>query len=265
MPFVFLAFHSCTSTNDNNIIIITVAVILLCSMSISHKFVLKNYKDSWNDGPPWSECKYCIQDELSDESLKHYDRQSDLNGLPSVQNTDLLSPWAPEFHPSVFERYNRFGDHRLFRSLPSRRHRGYSTPRRRIRLSSYREALPWRSTNHHCTPTRVTDSSNFTLDFRSDPKGRYQDSEGLDHHLQDCFQVWNSLPTKSPTKQKRSQESVYHEIEHQYASNQDTNSQAQQPICQSQLSSPGASVLRATSTEFVSQLQQTTQPSNSVL
>lgn len=260
-----VSFHPSTSISIRNNIIITASIILLCSMPRSHDFVLKDYKDSWNSGPPWSQCKYCDHDVPSDANTMNHDEQPDLNSLRSMPNPDSLSPQASEFYPSAYQHQNSSGSHRLYRSLPSRRYRGPIFARPPIRLTSYRGSPPFRSTTHHFAPANITEPTIFAPDFISNPITSYLDNDGRDSQTGAIFQAWYSLPRKRGAKQKGRIQDIYHQAEQVYTPSQDINSQVPQHVWQFQPNSPGTSVLRATSTEFVSRTQRNIQPMDQIL
>ena len=241
----FLSLNSRISISNSSIIIISPTV-LLCSMSTSHEFTLKNYKDSWNNGPPWPECALCHRDVLSDASLARDNRQSDMNNLssPFSQDPEMLSPQATEFHPTAYyQPYNNFGRGRLYMSLPSRRRRGQHVLRRPICRRLGNSAI------HSYAAAEATCMTNFGVNQQAGYRG--------------VSQVWNSVPIQSQALQPWIPRHSYWGTERSTLLHQDTT-QPLLPIPQPQLSLPGASVW-STRTGFVSQGQEHCQPTDPTL
>ena len=238
---MFTFFHLIPVPAFSNIIV-TGPAVLLCSMSTSHRFSLKNYKDSWNSGPPWAECALCHQDVPSDGSLACNDKQSDLNELPSplAQDPELLSPQAPEFHPtSYYQPYSHFGRDRLYRPLPSRRNRGQLATRRPTRLASYRGVRPGHSTTHYFTAAEATDATNLFPTSGVNQQAGYQGAGSLNHQLGGDFQVWNSAPRQSRAHQQRIQGDSDQEPDRSALLHQDIGIQPLPSVPQPQLNLPG--------------------------
>ena len=252
----FLSLHSCISISNSSIIIISHTV-LLCSMSTSHEFTLKNYKDSWNPGPPWPECALCHRDVPSDASLARDNRQSDMNDLssPLSQDPEMLSPQATEFYPTAYyQPYNNFGRGRPYMSLPSRRRR------RPIRRASYHRGRLGNAATHYYAAAEATGTTNFGVNQQAG----YRGVGSLDHLLGGNFQVWNSVPIQSQALQPWIPGHSYRGTERSTLLHQDTT-QPLLPIPPPQLSLPGASVLWSNQTGFVSQGQEHRQPADPTL
>jgi hypothetical protein len=207
-----LAFFS-FPFSSKNIIVIT-PVILLCSMSLSHQFVTKDYKDSWNDGPPWPECNLCHQDGPSDANLVKSDKQAGPLGRTLVQNPEFLSPRAPVFHPSGHQSYH-FGGHRPYRSLPSRRGRGHILAQFPTSLAPHHRACPALGlpTAHYPALNGVKNAANFIRAHRSNPRPRYLDFQDQGRRRASCIQMWNSLSAKDQAKLKQTSEDIHRTTE----------------------------------------------------
>jgi hypothetical protein len=207
-------------------------------MPLSHQFVTKDFKDSWNDGPPWPECKLCHEDGPSDANLIGSDKQADPQGHLLVQNPELLSPRAPVFHPSGHQSHH-FGGHRPYRSLPSRRGRGHILARFPTGLAPHHNAFPAPGlpTAHYPVPTGVRDAANFIRAHGSNPRPRYQDLQGQSRRRASCIQMWNSLSAKGQAKLKQTSEDIHRNTEE---NNGDMDS-SQFLISQSQMSLPRVS------------------------
>jgi hypothetical protein len=234
--------------------------ILLWSMSRSHKFVIENYKDSWNDGPPWPVCTYCDPYIQSDASIASRLKQTDLTGTPFFQSPDLLSPEALEFYPGAYQPSNNPSGHRLYRSLPSRRHQGPFAPSHPpIQPSSYYGVRPFRSTTHCFTPTGMPEPTNFHPDFRHASMTGYDGSGSPGGQIR--ANLWHTLPTKSRTRQTNIQD-IYYPANLLDTLNPDTDSQSLNRASEHQLSFLGSSIPRAAGTEFISHSQQNVQFTN---
>lgn len=229
-------------------------------MSRSHRFVIENYKDSWDDGPPWPVCKYCDPYKQSDASIASRPKQSDLSGTPSLQSPDLLSPEALEFYPRAYQPSNNPSGHRLYRSLPSRRHQGTFAPSRPpIQPSSYYGVRPFRSTTHGFTPTGMPEPKNFHPDFRHASMTGYDGSGSPGGQIR--ANLWHTLPTKSRTRQTNIQD-IYYPASLVDTLNRDTTSRSLHRAFEQQMISAGTPVPRATGNEIISHNQQNVQSTN---
>ena len=238
-------------------------------MSTSHEFTLMNYKDSWNSGPPWPECAFCRRDEPSDASLARNNRQTDINNLssPLSRDPEVLSPQAPEFHPTAYyQPYNNIGRDRLYSSLPSRRRRGQRAPRRPIRLVSYHNDRSSHSATHYfAAGAEVTGSTNFFPTFGVNQQVGSRGTNRLYHQSGRNFQVWNSVPIQSQAPQQWTPGHSYRGTERSALLPPGTTIHPPLPTSQPELSLTGASVLQSTGTEFVSQGQEHRQPADPTL
>jgi hypothetical protein len=223
-------------------------------MSISHQFVLKDYKDSWNSGPPWAKCHHCDQeDRLDDVTTIFLSKRHDSKAFSSVQNTDLLSPRAAVFHPSGHLPHNDSRGHRPFRSLPSRYRGGNIAGRDLTRFTPHRGALHRRPTAYYPFPIGVAEPANSTPAFRFNPEAQYQDCRAQDSRLKGSNQIWGSMPIKSPVGRMRIPEKNAHHNKIIDTSHQDMNIDNQQPLGELRLH--GVSTLSAATTEFISRNQ----------
>jgi hypothetical protein len=232
-------------------------------MSEPHNFTIKNYKDSWNCGPPWPECTECSPDARREGCLTYDEKQPTLNEhpLPCAQDPELLSPQAPEFHPAAYyQMYSPFDRNRRYRSLPSRRYRGHLTPRPPIRVASYRGTRGDRINSQYFAPAEAVATTGFFPSLGTNIEAGYNGTEYMGHRLGENYRAWNVVPAQSRAPQSQIQENSYRETVRSNLTEHDIDIQSHGPVPQSQLSLPGESGLRATSTEFVSQGQLPIQP-----
>lgn len=234
-------------------------VIFLWSMSRSHEFVLENYKNSWNDGPPWPVCKYCDSYNQCDGSAAPRLKQSDLIGSPSLQRPDLLSPEALEFYPRAYQSSNSSSGQRLYRSLPSRRYQGPFAPSRPIQHPCYRGARPFRSTTHCFIPAGIFEPKIFDPGFRHAPITGYDSNRIPEGRIK--ANLWHTLPTKGRMRQAKTQD-IYQYTALVDTVKRDKITRSLNSAYECQLSFPGTSIMRAKGNEFVSQNWRIVQPAN---
>lgn len=225
----------------------------------THRYVLNNYKDSWNDGPPWPECKHCrIPHDTNPPTL---DVQAEASDVLFRQSTDPLSPVASEFYPSAYQSDHHITGHRLFNSLPIR-HRKQRKQRRQLSSGSKHHAplasqLGWwpnfHSATQHTITDQITEHGFINVDFIPGqiPTYPYFGS------LQDLSRAsLSSSPPRIERGRKMKRSSTYHDTERKHTSYQDRKQQTLRIPSLSQPLSPGVPMLRATSAGFVSLNQQ---------